>query len=449
MYVVIGGAGEVGYHVAKSLREERHDVAIIEKKSQAYERADALDVLAILGNAASPSALKEAGIDGADLFIGVTGVDEVNMLACAIAKTNGCKTIARIHNPEYIDQPVSMQKFKDIGIDIAICPELMSAIKTARVLTLPSTLDADVFAEERVHVFESLINSNSQVIGKTLKEINFPPNCNLVAIFRNSEVIVPKGDDVLLENDRIVTVVGNMDAVPRIEALLGNQVLITRKDAVERVMIYGASEIGLHLAKILQDKAKVVLIEESKHGSERASEMLSNAIVVHGSGVDRDLLIEEGISGVDAFVATTSKEEANILSCLLAKQYGAKKTVALIDKPEIKSKLEAMGIDLSISPILVTISSVLQYARISDLKLLSLSVLHEGDAQVLEVKVTERSRVVGKKLRKARFPANSVVGAIVRGDNVIIPRGDDTLQLNDKAIIFARTDTVPKIEKMF
>jgi len=444
MYVIVGGAGEVGYHVAEALCNEGHDVAVIEKEAEACERVDNLDALVVKGNAASPKTLSEAGVDKADMFIGVTGSDEINMLACAIAKTKGCKTICRINTPDYINEPVTTG-YRDVGIDVAVCPDLVSAIKMSRMLLVPSMLDADIFAKGRVQVLESTIEKESSVAGKMIKDIEFPEACNIVAVFRNADVIIPHGDDILLPNDRIVAVLGEPNLIPKMEEIVGSQKQVMKKDAVERVIIVGASRIGVHLARLLEGSVNVTLIEPSKEMCEASSEVLSKTTVIHGSETDKDVLVEEGVANVDAFIAANPSDEGNMLSCLLAKEYGAKKIIALINRPELKSVLEPVA--MTVNPHLVTISSVLQYARKSDL--LSFKMLKEGEAQVLEFKVTNKSKIVSRKLKKAGFPSNSIVGAIVRDDMVIIPSGEDEIMAGDKLIVFARTESISRLERLF
>jgi trk system potassium uptake protein TrkA len=417
---------------------------VIEKRDEACETAERLDVLVVKGNAASPKALSEAGVNKADMFIGVTGSDEINMLGCAIAKTKGCRTICRINTPDYINEPVTTG-YRDVGIDVAVCPDLATAIKVSRMLLVPSMLDADIFAKGRVQVLESTIENTSPVAGKMIKDIEFPEACNIVAVFRNADVIIPHGDDILLPNDRIVAVLGEPNLIPKMEEIIGSQKQVMKKDAVERVIIVGASRIGVHLARLLEGSVNVILIEPSKEMCEASSEVLSKATIIHGSETDKDVLVEEGVAGVDAFIATNPSDEGNMLSCLLAKEYGAKKIIALINRPELKSVLEPVA--MTVNPHLVTISSVLQYARKSDL--LSFKMLKEGEAQVLEFKVTNKSKIVSRKLKKAGFPINSIVGAIVRDDMVIIPSGEDEIMAGDKLIVFARTESISRLERLF
>ena len=218
MYVIIGSAGKVGYAVAQSLYSEGHDVAVIERDIEACTQAEALDIMVVRGNAASPESLLNAKIDEADLFIGVTGSDEVNLLACAFAKSKLCKTIARIESSDYINEPISKTKYKHVGVDVAICPEIVSGIKIARALFNPTILDAEIFARGKVQVLESVVDSNSPAAGKALKEIKFPKNSIVGAITRNSDVIVPSGDDVIHIDDRVI-VFAKTDSLPKLEKL--------------------------------------------------------------------------------------------------------------------------------------------------------------------------------------------------------------------------------------
>jgi trk system potassium uptake protein TrkA len=447
MYAVIGGAGEVGLHIAHSLYDEGYNLAIVDKDSKACERAEALDALVVRGNAASPAKLEEAGIATAELFIGVTGSDEINMVACGIAHVKGCKTIARINSLDYIDEPIETKKFAFLGIDVAVCPELLAAIKMARMLTMPSLLDTDVFARGKIQIIESTVNSKSAINGLALKNMPLPPRCNLVAIFRKGEVIIPRGTDRLMAGDRVVVALGDHRGMPEIKRLFGTGGPTPTLDMIEKIMVVGATRIGMHLARLLEKEVNIVLIDEDEERCKVASERLLSSLVIHGSGTDDSVLMEEGIANVDAFLATTSSEEINILSCILAKQYGAKKTLALVDRPELKNMLEGIGIDIAISPRLATVSGILQHVHRAEM--LSLSVLHKGEARIVELKVSSHSKIAGKKLKRTNFPKNTLVGAIVRHGNVIIPGGEDVVNVGDSLIVFARTDTIPNLVKLF
>lgn len=447
MYIVIAGAGEVGTTIARSLIDAGHNIAIIDRDKSACARAESLDALVINGNAASPAKLDDAYVNSADIFIGVTGSDEINMLGCAIAKSNGCKTIARINNIDYINEPIEIEKFRTLGVDTAVCPELVAAIKMSRILAIPSLIDLSIFANGKVQAFDTRIEPGAPIIGRNLKKSALPKNCNVAAIFRDADVIIPRGSDVFLPHDRAVIVVSDLGPIKYIKELFGHQEPVDLKKIVKKVMIIGATRIGLQLAKTLQEQdLNVVLIDESEDQCRMASELLPKVLVVHGSGTDRELLLEEGISNVDAFLATTKKEETNILSCLLAKQHNAKRTIALVDRLSIKSMLEDVGVDLMVSPRLVTVSTILKYIHRPGL--LTVTILNRGEAQVVEYKVTEKSKLRDRALKKIKFPKNTLVGAVVRDDKVIIPRGEFIIKVNDELILFTRTDAYQRLAKL-
>jgi trk system potassium uptake protein TrkA len=312
---------------------------------------------------------------------------------------------------------------------------------------MPSLLDTDIFARGKIQIIESIVSQKSPVNGRTLKHVSLPPRCNLVSIFRKEELIIPRGTDKLIAGDRVVVALGDPRGAPEIKRLFGTGAPTPSIDMIEKIMVVGATRIGMHLSRLLEKEVNIVVIDENEERCNMASERLLSSLVIHGSGTDDSVLLEEGISNVDAFLATTNSEETNILSCILAKQYGAKKTIALVDRPELKTTLEGMGIDIAVSPRLATVAGILQHVHRAEM--LSLSVLHKGEARIVELKVTPHSKIAGKKLKRTHFPKNTLVGAIVRNGNVIIPRGDDMVNVGDSLIIFARTDTIPSLVKLF
>ena len=335
-----------------------------------------------------------------------------------------------------------------IGVDIAICPELVAAIKISNLLTTASIIDIDIFAGGKVRLTDLKVGRKSNVLRKSLKEIPFPPQCNVVAILRGTEIIIPHGDDVILPNDRVITFVGDPSSIPKVGHIFGVNDQPTAMKSVERVMIAGATRIGIHLARLLAEKeVKVVLVEQDEERATYASELLSDVLIIHGEYTDREVLLDEGVAESDAFIASSGKEEMNILSCLLAKQLGAPRAIAMVDRPDLKTVLEDIGVDLAITSRLATISSVLQHIRKT--KLLSLSILQAGEAQVLEGKVTSESRIVGKRIKAIKWTKHALVGAVVRGKKVIIPRGDFRILEDDVLIIFVKTVAIKKLEKLF
>jgi trk/ktr system potassium uptake protein len=444
MYVVIAGAGEVGYHVAKALRNEGHGVALIEPNKQVLENVQDLDALLIQGNGASLDYLEQAGIKNADLFIGASGHDEANMAACAIAKTFGASTIARINNPSYLDQTVSF-KYRSAGIDVAVCPELVAAQKVANLLRAPALASAEIFAHGRVAVVESKLLPDSPAAGKTLAELRPPAGVNVVAILRVEEVIIPRGDDRLQANDRLLMCVLTPQALQDAEAALG---LRPGKQTgrMKRVVIAGGSRIGVRLARLLEHQVDVVIIEKQKDLATAAFEQLDNTLIITGDATDIGILKGESVETADAFVGADRVEEYNILACLIAKRLGVRHSIAFINQNPLKALAEDIGVDLALTVRQATVSSLLRWCYRMDA--LDVALVAGGEAQVIEVEVKRDSRLAGKTLKNIDFPKSSLVGAVVRGDTTLLPRGEDVIEAGDRLIIFGLTEAVPRLEKL-
>lgn len=444
MYIVVTGAGEVGYHISKALRHEGHNLAVIEQNKAALDRIQDLDALLIQGNGASLEYLEQAGIKKADIFIGASGNDEANMIGCGIAKSFGINTIARINNPSYLDETVSF-KYKPIGVDVAVCPELVAAQKVANLLRAPALASAEIFAQGRVAVVESKILPNSPAKGKKLSIIRPPPGINLVAVLRGDEVIVPRGEDVLQAEDRVLMTVLTPQALKEAEDALGLRPG-NRTGRMEKLFIAGASRIGIRLARLLEDQVDVVVIERNKELATHAFEQVKRALVITGDAISLDLLKNEGVESADAFVGASPDEEYNYLACMIAKKQGVRNTICFVNQAQIKAMVEDSGVDLALTIRQATVSSLLRWCHQMDA--LDLALVAGGDAQVIEVRVKETSKIVGKPLRKIDFPPSTIVGAIVRGDETILPRGDDEILAGDRLIVFALTEAIIKLEKL-
>jgi trk system potassium uptake protein TrkA len=446
--VVIAGAGEVGYYTARSLYSEGWEVAIIESNPEAADRAEGLDALVVRGNAASVTKLEEAGIKEAQTFIAVTASDEVNMVACSIAKGYGVNTLARINHSDYIDRPVSTDRLKLLGVDVAICPDLVSAHKIVRILMEPpALLEADVFAKGRIKVVQVTPGEKSPVLGVPIRDIAWPRGANLAAIFRKGEVIVPRGPDTILSGDRVV-ILGDDASIRDMQKMLDIPVRKgTEEEPIQKVMIGGATRIGINIAKLLEPNVNVTLFEPNQARAEEASSQLGSTLVIQAEPTDRDVLFDEGIGTVDAFIGATELQGKNILSCLLAKRLGAGSTIALIDQMELVDLLHNVGVDLATSPRIATVNTLLQYTHRSE-DLVSLAVMQQGEARVLEMVVTPSSKIGGRTLKRANLPQNTLVAAMVRGDETIIPHGDTMVEVGDTLVIFARTEAIPRLKKL-
>ena len=442
MKVIIIGAGEVGYELAESIRRKGHDVFIVDKNRKACRRARTLDVKVINGNGAKPELLNSLDVKNSDFFFAVTNDNEANIVACSIASSVGCKTIARINGLEYISKPIS-RRFSKIGVDYAVSPELIIAKKIANIISVPFAINRNLFMGGKVNVVEFKVLSHSKIEGKKIKEVKFPKNVNLGAIVRGNKVMVPHGDDVLQEDDTLIVIMYGRKPEKNMVKLLGK-----RENKIRSVMIVGATDIGINVSRILQKRGvSVKLMDDSHKRARRAAEELKNVEVIEGDARDKTVLIEEGILRVDAFASTSSSEEFNVLVSLLAKIYGVEKTVATVRELGLKSLIETVGIDFAASPELQTARTMLRYAKaLNPLKAIS---LHGGDLYILEMEVDKDSKIHSQVLKNCDLPQASIVGAIKRGDKTIIPHGDQTFQKGDQVMIFVLKEEIDRVEELF
>ncbi len=451
--VIIAGGGDVGYSIARTLSEEGHNITVVEKNDAITERLEALDVLVVAGNAASPSVLDRAYVNSADFFIAVTGSDEINLAACSIAKNRGCKTLARINSEDYIQKPVTTDELDEVGIDVAFCPELISSTHMSNVLSIPFLLDSPMFGKKKLRIVENRVDRASKSVGREIRKLKMPRESTLVAILRNEEVLIPKGNIRLEPNDRVLAVIpkdAEEEVSEKLTKVLGVSKATAQKRAVDRVMIAGGSRVGFHLAKLLSDmEMSVILVEEDEDRCKEISEKLPDVLVINGNPTDKDLLKEEGVTETDAFLAVTEKEEVNILTALLARQYGAIRSISLVDRPGLKSILEEVGIDLVISPREVTLSTILKYFHKDDFK--ALGTLNQGEVQVIEIKVRDKAKAANQRIDSImRFRKREmVIGAIVREGKIIMPRGDTFIHPKDRLMIFTKSKLVKWVKDHF
>lgn len=447
MYVVVAGAGEVGRNLARAFRTEGHDVVVLDRDPEALAAVRRLDVLTVTGGAGSPATQKAAGVEKADVFIAVTDHDEANLVACAVAKARNkdCRTIARVNGLDYMREPVS-EEYKAIGCDVAVCPELVAARRIARILDVPGMVDATVFAAGKVQVVEARVAPNAKLAGLRLDQAAIPAGCRLVALYHEDIVTVPGGSDVLRADDRVVAVARDAASVRVLATLLGAPGRPLSRGPVDKIMVVGASRVGIHLCRILQGKKEVTLVERDRQRAQEVTDQLAGILVIHGDAADRETLKEEGIDEVDALVACEDRDEFNVMTCLLAKQLGVPRVMSLVAQGSVKSIAERIGIDLAVSPRQASLGAFLRAAHGQATQL---HLLGQGDAQVLEFKVDARSKMVGTKLRKAGFPRGSAVGAIARGSEVLVPGGEEFILAGDTLVVFALAEVAPKVHRMF
>jgi trk system potassium uptake protein TrkA len=441
--IIIVGAGKVGCQIAKTLSSEKHDVILIEKNDAIRQSAqNNLDVLTILGNGANVRTLEEAGIKQADMIIAVTSSDEVNMIACMTAKQFGVpQKIARIRNPEYLyANALSREK---LGIDLTINPERATAKEIVKLLKSPiNVAQVQSFAGGKVQLFELKVEENFPFLNQKLKTITFKYPILVAAIYRNDNIIIPNGEEKILPGD-------NLHILIKKDYFLElNEIFNEKPLSVQNVMILGGSRIGIQTALLLTKLGiNTKLIERDKEKCEKIAESLPRTLVINGDGTNIDLLKSEGIETTDGFVAVTGFDEDNLLVALLAKHLGTKKVIAKVDRVNYIPILEKIGVDAVVNPRMTTASAILRFIRRG--RIISLTLLKEGEVEVIELIVNPHSKIINTPLKDANLPHNSIIGAIVRKDEVIIPHGDDIIQPEDKIVIFALSSDIKEIEKIF
>ncbi|MCR3922910.1 MAG: Trk system potassium transporter TrkA [Firmicutes bacterium] len=444
MKVVIIGAGKVGFQLVESLLNENHEVTVIDSSQTVIDKLmDNFDVLAIKGNGVSSSLLKRLDCGGADLLIAVTNSDEANIVSCITAKSLGAKgVIARVRNPEYVMELEFMQE--NLGIEFIINPELATAQEIMRLILNSHTSYAADFAKGRVRISEVQINSTSNLINRQIKDIDLPLSVIITAIARNGEVIIPNGFDYIYQKDTLY-VMGKKESVNAFAKGVGVQMISTR---TKNVLIIGGGKTAFYLAKELEHiGVNVKIIEENLERCRELAEGLNNTLVLHGDGTDIALLKAENIEGMDAFVASTGFDEENLLVSLLAKQLGAKKVIAKVSRSSYTPVIETLGIDNAVSPKLITARDILRIIRGG--KIVSMSLLIGGRAEVLEIMPREGTPIVNKPLKTIGIPKGVIIGAIFRNGKIIIPNGDSIIKSTDRVIVFTLESHIERVNKLF
>jgi trk system potassium uptake protein TrkA len=449
--IIILGAGQVGRTAAYHLsREEANDVTVIDSNEEILrDLQDRLDIRTVTGNAASPRVLESAGIANTDILVALTNSDEVNMLACQIAWTlyRTPKKIARVRSADFTARDRLFGE-NGVAVDVWISPEQLVTEYVARLIRYPGALQVLDFADGRVRLVGIRARQGGPLVGEELRTLRVHiPNIDarVAAIYRAGKSIKPEGSTVIVDGDEVFFLAARKD----IRAVMRE---MRREEApVRRVVIAGGGNIGFRLASELEAKNQVKLIERDHRRARRVSEQLKSTTVLHGDAADEDLLLEENIDSADVFAALTNSEEANILSAMLAKRLGAHKVMALINKPSYAELIESGSIDIAISPQTVTIGSLLAHVRHGDV--VRVHSLRRGAAEALEVVVhgdADNSRVIGRRIEDITLPEGTTLGAVVRGEDVIIAHHDITVQPDDHLILFL-TDRrhLEAVEKLF
>lgn len=449
MKIVIIGAGEIGYDLASVLSKEKHDVTVIDRQKECLSRViDSLDVLTIVGNATSGKDLVKAGVAQADIVIAVTSIDEVNMITAMMSKRLGSKmVIARVRNEEFsqLNAPISAN---DLGIDVMIHPELSAAQEIAQLLRRSAASDVINLAEEKMQLIGVRLERTSPLVGKSLidyaaeyPEITF----RVVSIGRRGLTLLPKGPVKLQAFDQVF-ILAKTEDIPKIVETTGKE-----ETELNRIMIAGGSEMGAMIARLLCNDPKknwsIKLLEPDYFRAEELAIELKNAMVFHGNPTDPDLLATEGISEMDAFIAVTDDEESNIISCLMAKHLDVKKTVALVSKPDFIPLAQTIGLDAVINKKVAASNEIHRYVRKGNV--ISVTELRGINAEVIELKVSPKSKVVDKKIQDLKLPEGCVIGGVLCSGSVEIATGKTIIQANDRVMVFCLPTAIERVTNLF
>ena len=451
MKIIICGAGQVGRGIAERLAVENHDVTVIDISSELVGAISAnTDVRGIVGHGSHPDVLNEAGAAEADMIIAVTFVDEVNMMACEVAKAlfNIPTRVARVRDQSYLmPQYASLFTRENTAVDVVISPEVAVGEMVLRRLALPGAFEAIYFVDEKVLTLGIKIEEDCPVINTSLSQLSglFPDlNAVVCGIVRDGKLFVPHSDDQMLPGDRAY-VISDRTQANRVLALFGHE-----ERPARRVLIGGGGTIGTYVARKLEERdphIKVTIIEHNLARAEQVADELDNAVVLHGSALDATLLQEAEIARTETYIALTNDDKVNVLSAMLAKQHGATTTSCLVTSLDARPLVSPLGIDSYIDPRSVTVSSILQHVRRGRIR--GVHGVEAGEGEVVEAEALETSPMIGKPLREAELPDGIRIGAIVRDDEVVIPTGDTEIRPNDRVVMFALRDKIEEIQHLF
>lgn len=438
MRIVIIGAGQVGSFLARNLSSE-HDIVIIEKDRETAERLkESHDALVLEGDGDSPAVLEEAGIRKADVLLAVSGDDKTNILAATLAAALGVrKIILRVRDHSYVQYP-DLIKNADVSV---VNPGDIISEKIAGLVSSPFAWKTETLARGKIKLFKLRIEPNTPLAGQRLADLGPAKSWIFVAVSRNGKITIPTGETRLKEGDYVFAL-GVPEVLGKLKQLFG-----VAEEAVRTAVIMGCGRLGKGAAETLtKEGIKVKLIDSDPEKARKAAEELEKVLVFRGDATDSDALKEAGVESADYFLALTGDDEENVLSALLAKSLGARKTAVLYTKPDYIDLLETIGVDRAISVRLALANEILSLLHIGGVA--HVALVEEGRAEVLEFNITGETRLSGVPLKEAHFPEGAIIGIALRGEDVFIPRGDYAPAPGDRVIVFSLPEAVKKVESI-
>lgn len=445
MNIVITGDSEIGLHLARLLALESHNITLVCPNKELLKVIEThTDLMTVVGDSTSIEVLKNANIRKADLLISVFLDGRINILTAILGKNLGAKKcIAKVNNPEFTTEE-NKQRYKNLGIDYLVCPEKIAAKEIANLLNNTAATEIFDFSENQLSLILIKLEKEAPVLGKSLNQIATEYH-NLdfraIAIHRKSNTIIPRGSDRFQEND-LAYVITRPEGINHLLQLGGK-----KRFEISNVLIIGGGTVGMLAAQALEEKFNVKLFEMSKERIEELSEILNDTLLIHGDARDINLLEDEGIQHMDAVIAVTNNSETNILSCLLARKHGVKKTIALVENLDFIDISQNIGIDTIINKKLATASYIIRFTMRADV--VSTKCLNGIDAEIFEFIAKPDSPITRKPIRKLKFPEKAIIGGIIRDHKGIIALGDLQIEAGDRVVVFALPQAFHAVDKMF
>lgn len=442
MYIVIIGLGEVGRHLLRVLEEDGHDIVAVDQDADAVRYVEEHhDVMTLVGYGAGEAILEQARVSRADLLVAVTDHDEVNLIAALAAKQIGAKrAIARTQGNEWARAQQGV-RYGLLGVDVTINPSVLVAQEMVKIARSHGAVEVIDLAHDQLELVQVEITENSRYMHRPISSIPLPRDTLIAAVVRKEELFVPGGADVLGPDDRLY-LLGRPSDLPDAEDLF------TTRRETRRACIAGGGLTGEMVARAMAEGgAEVLIIESSRERAEQLSATLDNVTVLHGDGTDTRLLEEEDVGTYDLFAAVTADDELNLMAALLAQRLGTERTAAIVQRPDYMPIYRQLGIDIVVSPRSAASDHILRFCGRTELK--SLTVLKNGQAEVLEIAAREGCRVIDTPIRQLNLPRGALIGAIVHNNQVVVPRGDDVVHRGDTVIVLVTAGARAAVERLF
>ncbi|MFT4666699.1 MAG: trk system potassium uptake protein TrkA [Polaribacter sp.] len=445
MKIIIAGAGAIGFHLAELMSKENQDITLIDSDEEVLTHAGShLDVLTIKGDAASFAILEQAQVSKAQLFIAATTSEKTNILLTILAKQMGAKkTIARISNAEYLE-PERKENFKKLGIDVLISPLQLASQEILRLLHRASFTDLFEFENGKISVVGFTLDTTCPLINKSITDIDGQTDDFIfrgIALLREGKTIIPRGNTILRKGDHLYIATRN-EYMNKAMAFVGKQL-----KPIKNVMIVGGSPLAIKAAKLIEDKYQVTIVMNDKKQAKESAELLNKSLVIRADPGNIDILKEEGLGNMDAFIALTPNSETNIITSLMAEELGVYKTIALVDNVNYTHISQNIGIDTIINKKLIAANNIFRFVRKG--KIEAIASLHGVDAEMIEFEIHKKNRLLKHPIRNLRFPKQSIIAGVIRGEKSYIPNGDFCFEINDKVIVLALPEAIRQVEELF